>query len=271
MSLITSRQNQKIKLARALKTRKGRDSSGMFLVEGIHLVGAAAESCQTGIHLEEIYYAPDLLHSDYATQLIQKQGKKGMPCYPTSSDVFQTIATKENPQGIIAIAHQPKTSISQLLLPNFSWGVAATAPQDPGNVGTLLRTIDAVGANGLILLGDSTDPYHPSSVRASMGAIFWKPVVKASMADFTNWIQVNGYNLYGSSAHGTTPVSQVKSFNKPLILLLGSERFGLTDDQTALCKQVISLPMHGQGSSLNIAVAASVLLYVMLDHLEPQI
>jgi len=267
MSLITSRQNQKIKLARSLRTRKGRDSSRMFLVEGIHLVGSAVEASQAGIKIEAIFYAPDLLHSDFATQLIQSQESKGIPCFPTASDVFHTLAAKENPQGIIAVVHQPKMIISQLTASNFPWGVAAVAPQDPGNVGTLLRTIDAVGASGLILLGDSTDPFHPSAVRASMGAIFWYPVVKANFTEFTLWVEANRYNLYGSSAHGSTPVSQVESYYKPLILLLGSERLGLTPEHTASCKQVVSLPMHGHCSSLNFAVAASVLLYSMLEHL----
>ena len=267
MSLITSRQNQKIKLARSLRTRKGRDSSGMFLVEGIHLVGAAVEAHQSGINIEGIFYAPDFLHSDFATQLIHSQESKGVPCYATASDIFQTLAAKENPQGIIAVIRKPKISISQLMVSNFPWGVAAVAPQDPGNVGTLLRTIDAVGASGLILLGESTDPFHPSAVRASMGAIFWYPVVKASLAEFTHWVEENGYNVYGSSAHGSTHASQVESYQKPLILLLGSERNGLTPEQTAFCKQVISLPMHGHGSSLNFAVAASVLLYSILEHL----
>lgn len=269
MSLITSRQNQKIKFVRSLKTRKGRDSSGMFLVEGIHLVGAAVEARQAGIKIEGIFYAPDLLHSDFATQLLQSQESRGVPCTPTTSDVFQTLAAKENPQGIIAVVHQPKTSISQLTVNNFSWGVAAAAPQDPGNIGTLLRTIDAVGASGLILLGESTDPFHPSSVRASMGTIFWYPVVKASFAEFKYWVDANGCDLYGSSAHGASLASQVESYQRPLILLLGSERFGLTPEQTALCKEVISLPMYGHGSSLNFAVAASVLLYSMLEHLIP--
>jgi len=269
MSLITSRQNQKIKLARSLRTHKGRDSSGMFLVEGIHLVGAAVEASRVGIKIEAIFYAPDFLHSDFATQLIHSQEGKGVPCFPTASDVFQTLAAKENPQGIIAVVHQPKISISQLTVSNFAWGVAAVAPQDPGNVGTLLRTIDAVSASGLILLGESTDPFHPSAVRASMGAIYWYPVVKASFAEFIYWVNANDYNLYGSSAHGATPASQVESYHKPLILLLGSERNGLTPEQTALCKQVINLPMHGHGSSLNFAVAASVLLYSMLDRLDP--
>ena len=117
-------------------------------------------------------------------------------------------------------------------LRTFAWGVALVAPQDPGNLGTILRTVDAVGASGLLLLDSSVDLYHPSAVRASMGAMFWLPVVSTSFADFVAWSRGHGYHVYGTSAHAPVDYQDVPAYAWPRILLLGSERQGLTEEQT---------------------------------------
>src|SRR5690606_31870596 len=109
---------------------------------------------------------------------------------------------------------------------SFPWGVALVAPQDPGNVGSILRTIDAVGASGLLLLDSSVDLYHPGAVRASMGAIFWLPVVHATFDEFAAWSRRNGYHIFGTSAHGARDYREVTDYPRPCILLLGSEREG---------------------------------------------
>ncbi len=264
--LITSRSNPKIKFARALRERKQRQESGLFLIEGIHPVGSAVEA---GVPLQAIYYAPELLTSNYATQLIRQQSERGVPCYATSAEVFLSIAEKENPQGILAIAKQSLTPLRQLNPANFPWGVALVSPQDPGNVGSILRTIDAVGASGLILLESSVDPYHPSAVRAAMGAHFWHPIATASFDECVCWIRQHGYHLYGTSAHGEQEVKQVQAYHRPLVVLMGSEREGLTAEQKSVCEMVLRLPMHGRISSLNLSVAAGIILYAILENLKP--
>jgi RNA methyltransferase, TrmH family len=142
------------------------------------------------------------------------------------------------------------------------------APQNPGNIGTVLRTIDAVGASGLLLLDSSADPYHPGAVRASLGSIFWYPMARATFADFTLWSKRHGYHLYGTSARGSVPASQVLTYNSPAILLMGSEREGLTEEQRAACQMLIRLPMKGRVTSLNLAVATGVMLYEMLGRMD---
>jgi len=173
MKLITSRNNPKIKAVRALRQRK------FLRVEGIFPVG---EAVAAGIPIDALYYAPDLLSSEFARQLLADQAAAGIPCYATTPEVFKTIADRENPQGLLAIARSQLAGLQTFAPDNFPWGVALVAPQDPGNIGAIMRTIDAVGASGLILLDNSADPYHPSAVRASMGALFWHPVVHASYA-----------------------------------------------------------------------------------------
>jgi TrmH family RNA methyltransferase len=265
MSLISSPSNPKIKQARQLRQRKYRQESGLILVEGIHPVGEAVAAAAP---VEAIYYAPDLLSSEFAQRLVEEQIRSGINCYAVAPQVFETITEKDNPQGILAVV-RPRTYMLEDLDPkNFPWGVALVAPQDPGNIGAILRTIDAVGASGLILLDSSADPYHPSAVRASMGTIFWYPLAQTSFTAFIDWAQRHAYHLIGASAHGERDYRLSQPYARPAILLLGSEQKGLQPEHLAICEKVLSLPMHGRASSLNLAVAAGVLLYQMLDNFK---
>ncbi len=261
MELISSRNNPRIKEARALHQRKARQEARLFLVEGIRHVGEAVEA---GAPVEAIYYAPDLLTSEYASRLVAEQSTRGVACFATTPEVFASLADKENPQGLLAVVRQPQRRLAELNPGNFPWGVALVSPQDPGNLGSILRTIDAVGASGLILLESSVDLYHPAAVRASMGALFWYPAIQASFGEFREWAHGGGYHIYGSSAHGPQDYQQARPYLTPRILLLGSEREGLTPEQQSACESVVRLPMRGKATSLNLAVAAGILLYAML-------
>jgi len=271
-----SRNNPKIKQIRALRQRKVRQGVGLFVVEGIRHVGEAlaaqvAQSTAAHISVEYICYSPDLLTSEFAIDLVREQTERGLPCLAVTREVFASLADKENPQGILAVVRPRPMKLSELGPDNFRWGVALVAPQDPGNIGTILRTIDGVGASGLLLLDDpqeglsSADAYHPNAVRASMGTLFWYPVVISPFADFAGWARQNGYHVYGTSAHGSTDYREVESYPRPCILLMGSEREGLTPGQVALCQALIRMPMRGHATSLNLAVATGVMLYAMLE------
>jgi len=257
---LTSRNNPVVKKLRSLHQRKARTERGLFLAEGIHHVGAAIEA---NWDVDNIIYAPELLTSEYARDLISASAKKGITCQPASPDIFRSLAGKENPQGILASLHQRNLTLEQLS--DLKRGVAIVAPQDPGNLGTILRTLDAVGADGLILLDGGVDPYHPKVVRASMGAIFWKPVARASFDDFFVWTKEHAYRLIGTSARGTSELNSLNLGSEAWILLLGSEQKGLSPEQISACDALVSLPMRGRGSSLNLAVAAGVFLYGLME------
>jgi len=273
METLTSPNNPKIKQIRALRQRKHRDATGLFVVEGIRHVGEAADASAAaearesmkGGWLVYLCYCPELLTSDFARELIQKQEKRGLPCYAVNAAIFETLAEKDNPQGILAVARQRHLSLNELEPDCFPWGVALVSPQDPGNIGTILRTIDAAGASGLLLLNSSVDPYHPGAVRASMGSLFWYPLVTTTFEEFSQWVNRHGYHVYGTSARGSVPASQVLSFTHPAVLLMGSEREGLTEEQHAVCEMLIRLPMKGRVTSLNLAVATGVMLYDMQE------
>lgn len=258
--LITSFNNPAIKKIRSLNQRKYRVETELFLAEGIHHVGAAIEA---DWDVDTLLYAPDLLTSEYARDLIAASVKKGIACQPVSPDIFRSLAGKENPQGILASIRQRDLALDDLR--NFEHSVAIVAPQDPGNLGTILRTIDAVGADGLILLDGGVDLYHPKVVRASMGSLFWKPAVRASFDDFVVWQQERALKLIGTSARGTSDLASLNLKNESWVLLLGSEQKGLSPEQISACDALVSLPMRGRGTSLNLAVAAGVFLYALIE------
>jgi len=251
-SLITSPGNSIIKQARALRQKKARVESGLFLVEGIHHVGEVMEA---GWDVEEIIYASGLLTSPFAHDLITRFAFKPQP---VTAQVMESLADKDNPQGIIALVHQKKTHLNDLK--PVTRAVALVSPQDPGNVGTILRTIDAVGADVLFLLDGGVELYHPTVVRASMGALFWKPIVQTSFREFVDWARAGEHQIIGTSAKADVDYQTLVP-QTLWALLLGNEQKGLSSEQAAACDVTVSLPMKGRASSLNLAVAAGVLLY----------
>jgi TrmH family RNA methyltransferase len=256
--LLTSLSNPLVKRTRSLKTHKGRAASGSFLVEGLHHVGSALEA---GWDVDTLFYAPDMLTGDYAASLLADARRGGLAPQPVSAKVMESLAEKDNPQGILAVVKQRNLGFGDLR--DIQIGVALVSPQDPGNVGTILRTIDAIGADTLFLLDGGVDLYHPTCVRASMGAIFWKPVVRAGFGSFIAWIKGERFQLVGSSAHAELDYRKADLGESPWVLLLGSEQKGLSPEQMAACDVTVSMPMRGRVSSLNLAVAAGILLYAL--------
>lgn len=253
MDAITSLSNPLIKYARALRQKKTRVETKAFLVEGIHHVG---EAIQAGWELEVILYAPEILTSDFANKLLQNI--KNIKLQPVSVKAMEALADKENPQGILAIAKQREIHLSDLRNINRLAGVVA--PQDPGNVGAILRTLDAANVDALFLLDGGVELYHPTAVRASMGTIFWKPVIQTSFEQFVQWARDNRIQLIGTSAKADVDYHTLIP-QTPWALLLGNEQKGLTKEQISVCDVTVSIPMQGRVSSLNVAVAAGVLLY----------
>ncbi len=262
LPLISSRANPILKLARSLRERRERIRSGLFLVEGVLHVGEAAEA---GWEIETLLYAPERLASDFGRQLVARLSGEGVRCQPVTAEAFESIAEKENPQGVAAVVRQRHASLDGLSGAALRFSAACVSPQDPGNVGTILRTLDAVGADALFLLDGGVDPYHPSAVRASMGTLFWKPVVQCGFDDFAAWARTRGMRLVGTSTRGSVDYRALPKTDAPSVLVLGSEQKGLSPGQIAACDALVRLPMRGRATSLNLAVAAGVLLYALAD------
>lgn len=241
-----------MKLARSLRGREARDETGLFLAEGIHHVG---ELLEAGWDIEAILYDPGSLKSDFARGLLATyKGRQE----PVDKAVMEYLAAKDNPAGILAVARQRWHALSSLTATQR--GVGLVAPQDPGNIGAVLRSMDAAQCDALFLLDGGVDPYHPTAIRAAMGATFWKPIAKATFGELVGWAREHEIRIMGTSAHavGAKPGEHQ---GEPWVLLFGSEQKGLSAEQLASCDSAISLPMLGRVSSLNLAVAAGILIY----------
>jgi RNA methyltransferase, TrmH family len=259
--MISSTSNPTIKLAKSLRDKKTRQESGLFFIEGLRIV---TEACQQHATVETILYSPELLISDWGIQLIKEQGKLGVHLLECDEKVFRNLSNKEGPQGIAAIVHQNLTPIEKLVMSEGDLFIALDSVQDPGNLGTILRTADAVGAIGVILLDQSTDPFDPTSTRASMGAIFDQVIVKTSLAIFVEWKKRKKVTLVGTSGTATTDYHEFV-YPSTLILLMGSEQKGLQKTHYELCDNVVKIPMLGKSDSLNLAVATAVVLYEIFN------
>ncbi len=274
--LITSAANERIKAIRKLSERKARQESGLFYIEGLRIVGEAVEQAAKGkAEIDTLVAAPELLKSDFGQNLVAEQRVRGVPVLEVSGEVFARISLKEGPQGIAAVVRQRWLALEDARLesgplpasgglrPTNTW-VALDSVADPGNLGTILRTHDAVGGKGVILLDQSTDPYDPSAVRGSMGALFSQELVRAALAEFAAWKQRLNCPVIGTSDKARTDYHAYR-YPPGLVLLMGSERQGLSEEHLALCNEVVRIPMLGKSDSLNLAVATAVVLYEILN------
>jgi TrmH family RNA methyltransferase len=255
--IITSFANQKVKAIRKLEQKKYRQETGTFFIEGLRTVG---EAVQTGAPIEALVIAPDLLVSDFGRSLLDEPVVQNTERIEVSTEIYEKIAHKDGPNGIGAIVRQQWQSLDDLTPDGEDLWVALDAIADPGNLGTIMRTADGVGAKGIILLGHATDPYDPTAVKASMGAVFSLALAQASWADFHRWQQAHGIMLVGTSDHASEDYQTIQ-YQRPLALLMGSERHGLSDEMMAACEKIARIPMRGRSDSLNLAVATAVMLY----------
>jgi RNA methyltransferase, TrmH family len=255
--MITSHANEKIKAIRKLRERKERQQTGKFFVEGLKAVG---EAFQLQAKIDALIISPELLTNTFGQDLREKILAKGLPELQVSREIFETLSTKDGPQGIGAVVEQNWLQFDDHIVhPGDIW-IALDAVQDPGNLGTIFRTGDSVGAKGIILLDATTDPFDPGAVRASMGAIFSLEIVRTVFNNFVDWKQRNRIPLIGSSGAAKMDYADVK-YPETMILLMGSERQGLQSHHLAICDEVVRIPMIGRSDSLNLAVATSVILY----------
>jgi RNA methyltransferase, TrmH family len=257
-ALVTSVHNPVVKRARKLRLRKHRASEGAFLVEGIRPVWEAIER---GAAVERLLWAPELLTSSEARRLVERQRDAGTTVTALGAEAFESFAERDHPSGLAAILRGRLGALTQLTVRPDSVLVALDSPGDPGNVGTIIRTLDAVAGSGLVLVGDAADPFDPRAVKASMGSLFVIDVCRApTLDDLIRWARDRSVALITTSARAPVELWGA-DLTPPLIFLLGSERRGLPPDELARGDVAVRIPMAGSASSLNLAVAAGVLLY----------
>jgi TrmH family RNA methyltransferase len=253
---ITSTANARIRSVRGLRRRKERRASGLALVEGIRQVG---EAMQLGADVRCLVFAPEELTSEFALGLVEEAESQGVEVLPLAPRVMATLSGRDQSAGLYAVVGQRWSNLD-----DSAFGLADIAAlaevRDPGNLGTILRSADGAGVGDLVLLDDTTDPYHPAAIRASMGSLFSRRLARATWDDFAAWAQRRGIQLVGTSDHGAVDY-RAANYGEHVALLFGTERSGLAEEQLAACGEVVALPMRGRADSLNLAAAASVMLY----------
>lgn len=262
--MITSTSNPHIKEIRKLSQRKYRRESGLFYVEGLRPITSALNHAA---QVTELIYCPELLESEFGWELLQRAQQQGIATLEVSRPVFESISLKEGPQGLATLVRQNVRDLNAHTEVQGLW-VALEGVQDPGNLGSVLRTLDAIGGSGMVLVGDGTDATHPTSVRASMGAIFTIPVFQTSLDDFITWKKNHPIGLVGAVC-GDVPDYRSYNYERDMLLFMGSEQKGLPPQAQAVCTGLVTIPMIGSVDSLNLANATSVLLYEIFDQLHP--
>ncbi len=256
--LISSSANPLLKRIRALSERKHRRREGLFFVEGLQPVWQAVEN---GATITQFIIAPELLVSAPAQQLIAEQEAQGIPVARLTRALFATLSERDGATGLAALVQSQTRTLESLAVHDHAPLVVLHEVGNPGNLGTIIRTADASGAGAVILLGDATDPFAPTAVKASMGAIFTVPLIQvADPAEFFAWATRQNLTLITTSAHATTP-HWATAYPTRVALLLGHEGRGLPAALLAKGAVQVRIPMFGTARSLNLAVAAGILLY----------
>lgn len=259
MTAICSPHNARVKAIRALKQRKERARNGLFWVEGIR---AVAEAVQFGAEIELLVVTRDQIASSFGLTMVERLARDGCPILEVTPEVFDSLAARDIGQGVGAVLRQRWLSLDQVDR-QANW-VALESTQYPGNIGTILRTSDAVGGKGIILLGPSADPYDPQCIRASVGAIFGQRLVRATVGEFVAWKRSSGTMIVGTSPAAPDDYRRAR-YAPPAVLLMGGERAGLSSELRSLCDLVVGIPMVGRSDSLNLAVATSLVLYELFE------
>ena len=254
---VTAFSNSTVKLLRSLRDKKARRAEGLFLAEGLRILTEARDSGQLP---EIIAFSPEGAKHPLAAEIIAATEAAGGDPIETSADILSKMSGKDNPQMLLGAYRQPAVSLERIDRSKAELWIVAQALRDPGNIGTILRTGDAVGAGGLILVDDSADPYSVEAVRASMGAIFTQAVAAARWPEFLGWLRGGEGQLVGASLKATEDYLEAE-YTKPCFLLIGNEQQGLPADYEAECDLLVKIPMAGRADSLNAAVAAAVMAF----------
>ena len=264
MRHINSLTNPTVKSLRALHERKYRRQSGLFLAEGMRIVMEAVDLGWSPKHLAFLDGRQD---DPLVERLIKAADAADAECLAVSHDVLAKISRKDNPQAVVASFAETWHGFDQVITSNGVW-VALDRVRDPGNLGTIMRSVDAAGGEGVILIGDCTDGFSVEAVRASMGACFNLKLVEISEDAFLEALPSWNGRLIGTSLAASVDYRQA-DWAAPLIIMMGNEQAGLTDALTAAAKQLIRMPMLGRSDSLNLAVATGITLYEYVRHEHP--
>jgi RNA methyltransferase, TrmH family len=256
---VTAFSNTTVKRLRSLRDKKGRRAEGLFLAEGLRILTEARDS---GRLPEVVAFSAEGAKHPLAAEIIAATEAAGGDAIETSGDILSKMSGKDNPQMLLGAYRQPGAAIEQIDRSASPLWIVVQALRDPGNIGTILRTGDAVGAGGLILIDDCADPFSVEAVRASMGALFTQEIATARWGEFIAWLRSGEGQLVGTSLKATHDYLEAE-YRRPCFLLIGNEQQGLPADYEAECDLLVKIPMAGRADSLNAAMATAVMAFTI--------
>jgi RNA methyltransferase, TrmH family len=256
---VTAFSNPTVKLLRSLRDKKARRAEGLFLAEGLRILTEARDSGQLP---QIIAFSAEGARHPLAAEIIAATESAGGDAIETSPDILSKMSGKDNPQMLIGAYRQPTISLERLDRSRAPLWIVAQALRDPGNIGTILRTGDAVGAGGLILVDECADPFSVEAVRASMGAVFTQDIAASRWPQFLDWLRSGDGQLVGTSLNSTNDYLDAE-YQKPCFLLIGNEQQGLPVEYESQCDLLVKIPMAGRADSLNAAIAAAVMAFAI--------
>jgi len=256
---VTAFSNSTVKRLRSLRDKKARRAEQMFLAEGLRIIAEARDS---GRLPEIIAFSAEGAKHPLAAEIIGATESAGGEAIETSPEILSKMSGKDNPQMLLGGFRQPETRLDSIDRSAAPLWICAQALRDPGNIGTILRTGDAVGAGGLILIDECADPFSVEAVRASMGALFTQAIATANWAEFLAWLRSGDGQLVGTSLKAAEDYLDGR-YSTPCFLLIGNEQQGLPAAYEAECDLLVKIPMAGRADSLNAAVAAAVMAFAV--------
>ncbi|MBY5347530.1 TrmH family RNA methyltransferase [Rhizobium leguminosarum] len=261
---VTSLANPIIKDIKALTNKKSREESGTFLAEGLKLV---IDAIELGWAIRTLVYAKAAKGKPLVEKMAARTVASGGLVLEVSEKVIASITRRDNPQMVVGIFEQRWTPLKGIRPKEGETWVALDRVRDPGNLGTIIRTADAAGASGIILLGETTDPFSLETVRATMGSVFAVPVARATAEEFIAWRKSAGVSVVATHLAGAVDYRTIDYRKKPVVLLMGNEQSGLPEQLAREADALARIPQQGRADSLNLAVATAVMLFEARRHL----
>jgi TrmH family RNA methyltransferase len=255
---VTSLANPLVKDIKALALKKFRDEQHAFMAEGLKLI---IDALDLGWSIRTLVFAKSARGNPAAEKAAARTVAAGGTVLEVSEKVLTAITRRDNPQAVVGVFSQRLLPLKEIRPAAGDVWVALDRVRDPGNLGTVIRTVDAVGAKGVILIGDATDPFSLETVRATMGSIFAVPVAKASQEAFLAWRKGFTGLVAGTHLKGAVDYRSVDFGGRPVLLVMGNEQQGLTDELAQSCDRLLRIPQAGRADSLNLAVATGVMLF----------
>jgi len=252
---ISSIQNPLVKTLFQLKEKsRARKSSGNFLIEGQREIELAIKG---NYELETILFYPELFSEEQINSLTTKQPN----IIEVSKDVYKKLAHRETTEGLLAVAKTKSLALSDLSLNSENPLIlVAEAPEKPGNIGALLRTADAANVDAVIIANLKTDVYNPNIIRSSVGCVFTNQIATGSTEDIINFLKERNINIYCAALQASVNY-HTQDYTKPTALVVGTEAIGLSSDWLENATQNIIIPMQGDIDSMNVSVAAGILIF----------